>query len=34
VLFEVALRDKWERAYALLGVTPAGMMSMHTIGEA
>ena len=35
VLFDVALADKWEQAYALLGVTPAGMMSMsHPIGEA
>jgi putative transcriptional regulator len=35
VLFDVALDDKWEQAYALLGVTPAGMMSMqHPIGEA
>jgi len=35
VIFDVALADKWEQAYALLGVTPAGMMSMqHPIGEA
>ena len=35
VLFDVALADKWEQAYALLGVMPAGMMSMqHPIGEA
>ncbi len=34
VLFDVALSEKWERAYALLGLTPAGMMSMHTAGEA
>jgi putative transcriptional regulator len=34
VLFDVALAEKWERAYALLGLTPAGMMSMHTAGEA
>jgi putative transcriptional regulator len=34
VLFDVALRDKWEQAYALLGLTPAGMMSAHNIGEA
>ena len=34
VLFDVALADKWERAYALLGLTPAGMMSMHTAGQA
>jgi putative transcriptional regulator len=34
VLFDVALDDKWERAYALLGLMPAGMMSAHHIGEA
>jgi putative transcriptional regulator len=34
VLFDIALRDKWEKAYALLGILPAGMMSMHPIGEA
>ena len=34
VLFDVALRDKWEQAYALLGITPAGMMSAHHVGEA
>jgi putative transcriptional regulator len=34
VLFDVALGEKWERAYALLGLTPAGMMSMHSVGEA
>jgi putative transcriptional regulator len=34
VVFDVALRDKWEHAYALLGLTPAGMMSAHNIGEA
>jgi putative transcriptional regulator len=34
VVFDVALDDKWEKAYTLLGLTPAGMMSMHTIGEA
>jgi putative transcriptional regulator len=34
VLFDVALGDKWERAYALLGLVPAGMMSAHHIGEA
>jgi putative transcriptional regulator len=34
VIFDVALGDKWEKAYTLLGLTPAGMMSMHTIGEA
>jgi putative transcriptional regulator len=34
VLFDVALGDKWEHAYALLGLTPAGMMSAHNVGEA
>jgi putative transcriptional regulator len=34
VLFDVALDDKWESAYALLGLMPAGMMSAHHIGEA
>jgi putative transcriptional regulator len=34
VIFDVALGDKWEKAYTLLGLTPAGMMSMHIIGEA
>jgi putative transcriptional regulator len=34
VLFDVALGEKWERAYELLGVMPAGMMSMHSAGDA
>jgi putative transcriptional regulator len=34
VLFDVALPDKWERAYALLGLSPAGMMSAHHVGVA
>lgn len=34
VLFEVALSRKWERAYALLGVMPASMMSTHSRGAA
>ncbi len=34
VLFDVALDEKWERAYALLGLMPAGMMSAHHVGEA
>jgi putative transcriptional regulator len=34
VLFDVALGEKWEQAYALLGLTPAGMMSAHIVGEA
>ena len=34
VLFEVPLSQKWERAYALLGVSPAGFISMRSAGEA
>ncbi len=34
VLFDVALDDKWEQAYALLGLSPAGMMSSHHGGDA
>ena len=34
VLFDVALGDRWEQAYALLGLLPAGMMSAHHVGEA
>jgi putative transcriptional regulator len=34
VLFDVVLSQKWERAYALLGLTPAGMMNMRPAGEA
>jgi putative transcriptional regulator len=34
VLFDVALSRRWESAYALLGVMPAGMMSMRGGGEA
>jgi putative transcriptional regulator len=34
VLFDVALDAKWERAYALLGLLPAGMMASHFVGEA
>jgi putative transcriptional regulator len=34
VLFDVALDERWERAYALLGLTPAGVISMRTVGEA
>jgi putative transcriptional regulator len=34
ILFNVGVADRWERAYALLGLTPAGMMSMRSIGEA
>ena len=34
VLFDVALRQKWERAYGLLGVSPAAFVSMRNAGEA
>jgi putative transcriptional regulator len=34
VLFEVTLSQKWERAYALLGLTPAGMMNVRHAGDA
>lgn len=34
VLFDVALSQKWERAYALAGVTPAASLFMHRAGEA
>lgn len=34
VLFEVALTERWERAYALLGLTPATVMSMRSVGDA
>ncbi|NUQ72913.1 MAG: YqgE/AlgH family protein [Polyangiaceae bacterium] len=34
ILFDVDVADRWERAYALLGLTPAGMMTMRTVGEA
>lgn len=34
VLFDVALDQKWERAYALLGLTPAGVMTMRGAGDA
>jgi putative transcriptional regulator len=34
VLFEVALSQKWERAYASQGLNPAGVMSMRGAGEA
>jgi putative transcriptional regulator len=34
VLFDVALSQKWERAYALVGVTPAASLFMHGGGEA
>lgn len=34
VLFDVSLEDRWERAYARSGLSPAGMISMRTVGEA
>lgn len=34
VLFDVAIAERWEKAYALLGLTPAVMMSMRSVGEA
>lgn len=34
ILFDVAIEERWERAYALLGLTPAVMMSMHRVGDA
>lgn len=34
VLFDVELTQRWERAYALLGLTPAGVISMRIVGEA
>jgi len=34
ILFEVEPEDRWEKAYALLGLTPSHMMSMRSVGEA
>lgn len=34
ILFDVAVDKRWERAYALLGLTPAVGMSMRTVGSA
>jgi putative transcriptional regulator len=34
ILFDVALEQRWERAFALLGLTPAVMMSMRSVGNA
>lgn len=34
ILFDVAVEERWERAYALLGLTPAVGMSMRTVGSA
>lgn len=34
VLFDCAAEERWERAYALLGLTPGHLMSMRHGGEA
>ncbi len=34
VLFEVDPAERWEKAYALVGLTPSNVMSMRSIGEA
>lgn len=34
IVFDVAAPERWERAYARLGLTPAGVMSMRSVGEA
>jgi len=34
ILFDVAIAERWEKAYALLGVSPAFGMSMRTVGSA
>lgn len=34
ILFDVELEKRWERAYALLGLTPTMGMSMRTVGSA
>jgi len=34
VLFDVELPERWERAHTLSGLSPAGMMSMRSVGEA
>jgi putative transcriptional regulator len=34
VLFDVDMEQRWERAYALLGIQPASMMSMRGGGDA
>lgn len=34
ILFDTAVDDRWEKAYALLGLTPAVGMSMRTVGLA
>lgn len=34
ILFDVDPEDRWEKAYALLGLTPTNVMSMRSIGQA
>lgn len=34
VVFDVAAEQRWEQAYALLGLSPVEVMSMRSIGEA
>jgi putative transcriptional regulator len=34
ILFDVDPEERWEKAYALLGLTPSHVMSMHSVGEA
>jgi putative transcriptional regulator len=34
VMFDCEPEKRWERAYALVGLTPTNVMSMRTIGEA
>jgi putative transcriptional regulator len=34
LLFDVAIAERWEKAYGLIGLTPAVGMSMRTVGSA
>jgi putative transcriptional regulator len=34
ILFDVEPEQRWERAYALLGLTPTNLMSMRSVGQA
>jgi putative transcriptional regulator len=34
ILFDAPVDERWEKAYALLGLTPAVGMSMRTVGSA
>lgn len=34
IVFDVSVAERWERAYALLGLTPGAMMTMRTVGSA